>query len=395
LLQHCCPLHAIMPAGHDEHDLDYWGSPPRTKDGKPVMVDMRMNLVNLTEVDTIRGTCFAKIHIMYYWTDERMIGWSALQLPAKLWGPRLWVTNARPEMEEANLEFVMVDKQAGRLKRGRSYTGVFDDLQDLTDFPFDINDVELKWLTWCNWMTYDETHKGTHPTGVSYRLRPVVPGAGEGNWIDMRWNGDLPEWNMEGVTTVLSERPPNAQGQCGTDFLISFVVSRYAMFYFWKVLVPVYLVFMLSLATYSLPIDSVDDRQALIGTYFIAAFAMLHVVGSYLPKTNFLTTIDKTIVLSTVLCAGLGILTPVISRQEHYVNDLVWAGTIGIYVLGQLFVFVPPFLRRRKALRELTKKGQDGISSVTSTYSLLGEQQQQGDEIGYHTLQELVGPPAK
>jgi len=96
-----------------------------------------------------------------------------------------------------------------------------------------------------------------------------------------------------------------------------------------------------------------------------------------------------------VLCAGLGILTPVISRQEHYVNDLVWAGTIGIYVLGQLFVFVPPFLRRRKALRELTKKGQDGISSVTSTYSLLGEQQQQGDEIGYHTLQELVGPPAK
>ena len=49
----------------------------------------------------------------------------------------------------------------------------------------------------------------------------------------------------------------------------------------------------LSFGTFEFEVDNLSDRNASVSTYFLAAFAMLYVVGAALPKVDFLTKIDQ------------------------------------------------------------------------------------------------------
>ena len=91
-----------------------------------------------------------------------------------------------------------------------------------------------------------------------------------------------------------------------TEITIAFHVGRDANFYLIKVLTPVFMLTMLSLHVYMFDPSNISDRVATTATYFLAAFAMLYVVSESLPKTSFLTRVDKTIFLSTcnLLIAG-------------------------------------------------------------------------------------------
>jgi hypothetical protein len=82
---------------------------------------------------------------------------------------------------------------------------------------------------------------------------------------------------------------------------------RDANYYFMKVISPVCMLTMLSLHVYLFDPVNISDRVATTATYFLAAFAMLYVVSDSLPKTSFLTRIDKMIFLSTcnLLVAGI------------------------------------------------------------------------------------------
>ena len=53
--------------------------------------------------------------------------------------------------------------------------------------------------------------------------------------------------------------------------------------------------------------DEIGDRAGVVSTYFLAAFAMLYVVGSYLPTTDYLTRMDYVIITTTGLLAIMGV----------------------------------------------------------------------------------------
>ena len=56
---------------------------------------------------------------------------------------------------------------------------------------------------------------------------------------------------------------------------------------------PLYLVTALSFTTFEFEVDDLENRNNTVLTTFLAAFAMLYVVGEALPKTDFLTKVDK------------------------------------------------------------------------------------------------------
>ena len=60
-----------------------------------------------------------------------------------------------------------------------------------------------------------------------------------------------------------------------------------------KALLPLYFLMILSFGTFEFDVDNIEARSGSVSTYFLAAFAMLYVVGEALPKTDFLTKIDK------------------------------------------------------------------------------------------------------
>jgi hypothetical protein len=68
--------------------------------------------------------------------------------------------------------------------------------------------------------------------------------------LNFLWNGAIPEWTLHGVSTKIVEKTANPQGQEHTNVPVSFHVTRKARYYFWKALLPLYLLTLLSMSTF-------------------------------------------------------------------------------------------------------------------------------------------------
>ena len=103
-----------------------------------IFADVRINLYNISAVDTVSGQFQAKIGVFCYWTDSRLQGWpKGTELPSGLWGPRFRIVNGDADISETNVEFALVNHKTGRLKRCRIYAGTINSRQkDLISFPF-------------------------------------------------------------------------------------------------------------------------------------------------------------------------------------------------------------------------------------------------------------------
>ena len=71
---------------------------------------------------------------------------------------------------------------------------------------------------------------------------------------------------------------------------------------------PLYALALLNFTALAFETDDLGERIATTSTFFLAAFAMLYVVGEHLPKTDFLTIVDQVIVVTTcsLFLMGLG-----------------------------------------------------------------------------------------
>ena len=147
---------------------------------------------------------------------------------------------------------------------------------------------EIKFCTISDYMTFDDSKSGTLLRGKSYRIREITE-EGEGNWLGMVWDGMVQEWTLHGVSTRLYEAPAHPTAGYEQSFLnIRVHCSRKSGFYFWKSLVPLWFLVLLTTATFDFDTADISSRYATVSTYFLACFALLFVVADALPKLDFL-----------------------------------------------------------------------------------------------------------
>ena len=104
---------------------------------------------------------------------------------------------------------------------------------------------------------------------------------------------------------------------------------------------------MISFSVFQVNVESLADRQGLIGTYFLAAFAMLYVVGDALPKPDFLTKIDLIITVNTLLlavaCIAVSHIAHVAEKdgldKAQKWNDTVLYVCLVVYILFNVVIF--------------------------------------------------------
>jgi hypothetical protein len=95
---------------------------------------------------------------------------------------------------------------------------------------------------------------------------------------------------------------------------------------------------------------------------------MLYVVGSSLPKLNFLTTIDAVIVLTTLTITFTGIISLVLVQVEADLgkgaaerwNLIAEVTIIALYVMANMITFGQPYLKLRRAVAKLAHGTQQG-----------------------------------
>ena len=345
-------------------DID-WHLPPQSETHKePIWVNMRIDLVNCSAIDTVACTSHIKIYVIQYWTDSRLAGWSSPELPSALWGPQLTLDNvaSNGDLQDTHAVFDLVDRALGRLKRVRLISATIDNPMHLRDFPLDIDDIRITLSTTSTFLLLDESKSGEIPVGKTYRLRPVPKDGSEGNFLHMWWDGTIAEWALHGVSTRIVEHPAAAVGYEKTDVNISFHVSRKSSYYFHKALLPLYLLMLLSFNTFAFDTDDLSNRNSSIQTCFLAGYAMLYVVGAALPKTDFLTKIDKLIMASTLSLSLIGVACRLLyhihvtlgnEKLAERLNWVVEAGIIMGYVVTNVVVFFPALLRKVRAERLL------------------------------------------
>lgn len=351
---------------------DSWTSPPP----EPFEVAVRFNLNKLTDVDTVKSKAWASVGIMFYWTDPRLVGWKG-HLPSNLWGPTCWLFNALSDLVEVPQDFQLADASKGRMQRYTRFMGTIDFKQMLLeDFPLDVNAIDLTFRTASHWASPDG-QKGSRASGKSYSLVPVSA-PGEGSLFRLLWGGDLQELSLLGVSLSIEQLPPSASGQEVTTLTLQFHVSRRVEFYFWKVLLPIYLFMILTLCVFALGVKDYADRLSDVLTLFMASFAMLYVVQQHLPKTSFLTCIDKVVVVTTVILVLTGICFVMLEQVgASFGKDVArsWNKRLSLitgfsFILINLLIFVPTYRRKARAVREVVQMGEAKQASEQAQYSV-------------------------
>jgi hypothetical protein len=171
-----------------------------------------------------------------------MAGWSGV-LPAKLWGPRFYLSNMKGDILEKRGFFQLLDPQVtkrsfeaiyrfkndhftktgsgqtqGKLKKrtvfpqngsmysAQSFIGLIDNPMSLRDFPFDMNTVRIDLVSSQNVATVDSTSSSSFSAGQNqYNVRLVGGPTGTGLQL-LGWSGEIAEWRLHGVATKLVTR---------------------------------------------------------------------------------------------------------------------------------------------------------------------------------------------
>ena len=174
-----------------DNAIAYWMPPPpstiqKTATGsellleadedKPLRVDFRCACFKLTNISTVDFTCVIKFVVVFEWNDPRLCGLpiTTNDLPGDLWGPDIILENAQNECEVVYDSFSLLSSETGRLKRTITFHGPVYNPMDLRDFPFDNDELEMKFITICNWRTLDGSRFGNDPVKRVYSLEPML-----------------------------------------------------------------------------------------------------------------------------------------------------------------------------------------------------------------------------
>jgi len=188
---------------------------------------------------------------------------------------------------------------------------------------------------------------------------------GEGKFIALYWPGDIVEWQLLGASYRLKELPPTPQGTLRTSIDLSFHVARQSTFYIFKLVTPVMLFGLLCFSAFEFNVtDKLSVRLGITATYFMASLAMLAATSTYLPRTDYLTQMDKTIAATMSLNAFVGIntrITAYIARHQGAdvaarVDDAMQPLLALLYIGGVSALLLPAWSRRQRAIANLSSE---------------------------------------
>lgn len=210
------------------------------------------------------------------------------------------------------------------------------------------------------------------PRRKIYRIRPVTPSAGEGNFWWFGWDGEIDEWKLHGHSHYIEEHTPSPSGSIGTSLHLKFHISRIPDFYFIKVILPLLALWQMQFWTFFLSPAAYRDRMEHLSTLLLTTCAFVYVIQSYLPKLAFLTMIDRTVMLlflSITINGWLQIMYSLLGNFESVTSitfKWTWIFTnIFCFVYFQFYHYWIPYRRLCEARRGLDA----GKYAVTNTDS--------------------------
>ena len=267
-----------------EDDDPRWGNPPII--GTPTIVNVKILINQLQDLDTVRGMLNVRIGVWCNWKDARLAGRSRMDpLPNHLWSPRPTIGEALGDFARRTCEFtIQIGTLEGAMYNLTWFEGNIKNPMDLHMFPLDTDTIEITFFA-------SECYKRNGEINVNYKTdyRMLFDG-----WMFMAPENAPYGWKLISTTVqyVWDEH-------CQDVLQIRLNIARSVSFYFFKVAVPLILITCLNFMGFYL--ETLGERLANNVSLFLSALALLYVVGQDLPHTTFLTAIDKIVLVTLML----------------------------------------------------------------------------------------------
>ena len=260
-------------------------APLGAEGGGPVEIEIEAYLNDLIEINDAEKSFVADILFRAEWTDPRLAHGGAQPCSvdqAMIWTPRLQLLNRRSVERVTEPELVVAPD--GRVRQTIRTYGDFSFQADLTDFPFDRQELYFAVVA-----------------AEALADAVIVTRRQDIGMADML---SVSNWQISAGESRSSEHYIAPVDSTLSRLDIVFEIQRLTGFYTWQLLVPLFLVVMMTWAVFWMPLEFVAPRVGLVATSMLTLIAYRFSMASILPPIAYLTRLDKFMVASSVLVFG-------------------------------------------------------------------------------------------
>jgi gamma-aminobutyric acid receptor subunit beta len=266
------------PCFFPEHDL----SAPPVEAPAVVDIEIELYLNDVTGIDDSSQSFTSDVFMRAEWMDARLAhdGLTACTVEElQIWTPGLKLLNRR-EIEALSPPELKVEPDGRVIRVVRAY-GDFTFREDLSAFPFDHQEVHFSVVA------------GYGPDQVNFIAPRERIGLAEqmsvANWRISAGENRFSDYYIAPLERTLARLD------------VVFKAERLTGFYTWQLLVPLFLVVMMTWTVFWMPLEFVAPRVGLVATSMLTLIAYRFSMASILPPIAYLTRLDVFMVASSVL----------------------------------------------------------------------------------------------
>ncbi|HEY9811585.1 MAG TPA: hypothetical protein V6D13_19835 [Halomicronema sp.] len=292
----------VNKGGENQEDLTTL--PPNG--GKPVEVSVELHFSNFAGIDEAKENYEVVGYLDAFWKDERL-AFDAKSEGQKrrfydleeVWHPYLEFVNRVGTKEVENVGICAYSDGTVYFSEGFDVTLSSD--FDFKRFPFDSQTLKIVMESF----RYDSTE-------VIFVAEPSKSGISQDNFVG------LSEWQIKQLNTNVVSKVVNADGdKAFSRFVGELKIVRNYQFYLGKVLIPMFLIVVISGACFWIDIEYFDVLTAIGLTNLLTAIAFSLSIAGSLPKVSYLTFIDGFITVSYIFI----FLTIIEIVWAHYISQ--------------------------------------------------------------------------
>jgi len=250
------------------------------RSGTPTEVLFGTRIADLLEINDVDQTITIDVAIRLRWKDSRLAGLEGCKLSIRdIWFPALMMKNSG-RMFSRWPETASVGKD-GNITYLQRISGTFSSYHDLTNFPFDGQDITLRIFP------------------LEWRASKVV------FRIDDQFSGmepllNISDWEITGVDTKLVEERFEVFDQVRSGYLLTISAERHVGHYFWKIMFPISMITFMSWSVFWLNPAQFGTQLGLSATSVLTLVAFIFATTNMLPRLGYVTILDSYILAATL-----------------------------------------------------------------------------------------------
>ena len=274
---------------------DIFGSVVSPNPAGPVIVDLGLHIVELTQVDEVINTFTIEGFMDLVWCDPRMayeaeneeelgekilLKEKAQALLNEIWWPAVTIANQVNARNIENQELVILSD--GTIEYKEKFSAELEAHYDLKEFPFDRQklEIEIESFAW-------------HDDVLIFKMNEEK--------IGFSTDFEIAEWHIENVESKIESVKDIQDRATFSEFLMEIEVVRQYDYYLWKIIIPLILLVMISWSVFWMIGDKLVDRMSISMTGILTIVAYQFIISDILPRVSYFTFMDTFLSISFLI----------------------------------------------------------------------------------------------